>query len=68
MPSRFLRHASIASLSLFLAISAASQQSAQQSTHARALELVHQSMNALGGEEKLRAIHAIEIKGVGVIN
>jgi hypothetical protein len=64
MPSRFLRSTILVAFSLLFAISA----SAQQSTHTRAIELVHQSMTALGGEEKLRAIHAIEIKGVGVAN
>jgi hypothetical protein len=64
MPSRFLRISTIAALLLLLAISCP----AQQSTHARAVELIHQSIDALGGEEKLRAIHAIEIKGVGFIN
>jgi hypothetical protein len=68
MPSRFLRVAASAAL-LLLAISAVAQKSTQPaSTHARAVELIHQSMDALGGEEKLRAIHAIEIKGIGVLN
>jgi hypothetical protein len=69
MSFRFLRCASSAALLLLFAISAAGQKSTQPpaaSTHA--LELIHQSMDALGGEEKLRAIHGIEIKGIGVLN
>jgi hypothetical protein len=69
MPSTFLRSASISVLLLFLAFSTAAQKSVPAiSTHARAVELIHQSMDALGGEEKLRAIHSIEIKGIGVAN
>nr|HEV7954814.1 hypothetical protein [Candidatus Acidoferrales bacterium] len=68
MSSRVLRYASVAAL-LLLAISAAAQKSTPPaSTHARAVELIHQSMDALGGEEKLRAIHAIEFKGIGFRN
>ncbi len=70
MPSRLLRCASSAAL-LLLAISTAAQKSPRppvSSTHARAIELIHQSMKALGGEEKLRAIHAIEFKGIGFRN
>jgi hypothetical protein len=68
MSSSFLCSASIAAL-LLLSISTAAQKSAPPaSTHARAVELVHQSMDALGGEEKLRAVHAMEIKGVGFVN
>jgi hypothetical protein len=29
---------------------------------------IHAAMNALGGEDRLRAIHAIEIKGIGFRN
>lgn len=71
MLSRFRRPASLLAFFFFLAIPCAARQSTPApivSTHSRAVELVHQSMDALGGEEKLRAIHAIEIKGVGVIN
>src|SRR5579864_1115065 len=71
MPSRFLRHVSLTGFFLLFAIFAAAQQSTHPSaasTHAHAVELIHQSMDALGGEEKLRAIHAIEFKGIGFRN
>jgi len=71
MTSRFFRRAPIAPFLLLLGVSSAAQQTAHApvvSAHARAVELIHQSMDALGSEEKLRAIHAIEIKGVGIIN
>jgi hypothetical protein len=77
MLSRNLRYASLATFLFLLAVSSSARKSApaQQSTHApapsthaHAVELVQQSMTALGGEEKLRAIHAIEIKGIGIIN
>ncbi|HEY4837481.1 MAG TPA: hypothetical protein VIH72_02670 [Candidatus Acidoferrales bacterium] len=70
MSFRIPRYASSAAL-LLLAISTVAQKSPQPpaiSTHARAIELLHQSMTALGGEEKLRAIHAIELKGIGFRN
>ncbi|HJT17700.1 MAG TPA: hypothetical protein VJ853_09940, partial [Thermoanaerobaculia bacterium] len=30
-----------------------------------ARDLVHKSLDAVGGEQRLRAIHSIEIKGIG---
>jgi hypothetical protein len=71
MSSRFLRYASSAALLLLLAISAAAQKPTRPPAafaHAHAVELIHRSMDALGGEEKLRAIHAIEFKGIGFRN
>ena len=71
MPSRLFSCASSAAFLFLLAISCAAQQSTHPSavsTHAHAVELIHQSLDALGGEEKLRAIRAIEIKGIGVAN
>jgi hypothetical protein len=71
MPSRLLKCASSAALLFLLAISCAAQQSTHPpavSTRAHAVELIHQSMDALGGEEKLRAIHAVEFKGIGYRN
>lgn len=71
MSSSFLRSASSVALLFLLAISTAAQKSTPPpavSTHAHAVELIHQSMDALGGEGKLRAVHAIEIKGISVIN
>ena len=44
----------------------APRQSIQNSRHARAW--IQSAMNALGGEDKLRAIHSIEIKGIGFRN
>jgi hypothetical protein len=47
------------------------QQSArvtQNSGQERAQSWIQGAMNAMGGEEKLKAIHAIEIKGIGIRN
>jgi hypothetical protein len=71
MAYRLFRLASLAAFLLLAGISSDAQRGTRTSaasTHTRAVELIHQSMDALGGEEKLRAIHAIEIKGIGVIN
>jgi hypothetical protein len=71
MTSRFIRWVSFPAFLIIVVIPVAAQQSARTpvvSTHDRAVKLIHQSMDALGGEEKLRAIHAIEFKGIGFRN
>jgi hypothetical protein len=71
MSARLLCLASVAGFLLLLATPNTARQTAQGSAvspHARAVELIHKSMDALGGEEKLRAIHSVEFKGIGFRN
>jgi hypothetical protein len=71
MPSRLLRSASLTGIALLLTLSGTAQQSAHAPaapSHTSAVELIHKSLNALGGEEKIRAVHALEIKGIGIID
>jgi len=42
--------------------------STHDSPQGQAQTWIHAAMNALGGEDQLRAIHAIEIKGIGFRN
>ena len=48
----------IAFVLLLVALPAAAQQPA-------ARDLIHKALDAVGGEERLRGIHAVEIKGIG---
>ena len=71
MTSFFRRWTSVAALFVLLVGTSAAQQTTRpptDSTHTRAVELIHKAMDALGGEDKLRAIHSVEIKGIGFIN
>ena len=71
MRSRFSPWASVAAFLLLLAISSSAQRAGHALPvldHDRAVQLIRQAMDALGGEDKLREVRALEINGVGVTN